>query len=56
VQYDSGAWDVEGDRFCRQWEKTRPQRQCLTVVADAGNVELFDNNGLMFMDARLSDD
>lgn len=23
VQYDSGTWSVEGDRFCRQWGKTR---------------------------------
>lgn len=56
VQYDSGTWSVEGDRFCRQWEKTRPHRQCLTAVVDADHLELFDDNGLMFVDARLSDD
>jgi CubicO group peptidase (beta-lactamase class C family) len=56
VQYDSGSWRVEGDRFCRQWEKTRPLRLCLKVVADGGHVELFDDNGLMFINARLGDD
>jgi hypothetical protein len=43
-------------RFCRQWEKTRPLRLCLTVVADGGHAKLFDDNGLMFINARLSDD
>jgi hypothetical protein len=56
VQYDSGSWRVEGERFCRQWEKTKPLRLCLTVVADGGHIELFDDNGLMLINARLSDD
>jgi CubicO group peptidase (beta-lactamase class C family) len=56
VQYDSGSWRVEGDRFCREWKKTRPQRLCLTAVADGGHVEFFDDKGLMFINARLSDD
>jgi hypothetical protein len=56
VQYDSGSWRVKGDRFCREWQKTRPLRLCLAVVADGDHLEFFGENGLMFISARLSDD
>jgi hypothetical protein len=56
AQYDTGTWHVEGGRICREWEKTKPQHLCLAVVADASHVELFDDKGLMFINARLSDD
>jgi CubicO group peptidase (beta-lactamase class C family) len=53
---DSGSWRAEGDRLCRDWEKTVPRHLCWAVVAEAGRVRLFDGNGLMYIDARLSDD
>jgi CubicO group peptidase (beta-lactamase class C family) len=56
VQYDTGSWHLDGDRFCREWEKTRPQRLCLRAVADGDRVQLFDDDGLMFINARISDD
>jgi CubicO group peptidase (beta-lactamase class C family) len=54
-QYDTGSWRVDGDRLCREWQKTRPPRLCWAVVADGPRVALFDDNGLMFIDARLRD-
>ena len=56
VQYDSGSWRVKGDRFCRDWAKTRPLHLCLAVVADGDHLEFFDENGLMFINGRFSDD
>ena len=56
AQYDAGTWRVEGDRLCREWEKTQPKRLCWVVVTDAANVALFDQNGLMYIKARLSDE
>jgi CubicO group peptidase (beta-lactamase class C family) len=55
VQYDTGSWRIEGGRFCRDWQTTRPQHLCLTVVAQGDNYQFFDNNGLMFLNSRLVD-
>jgi hypothetical protein len=56
VQYDSGSWLIQGDRFCRDWQKTTPPHLCLTVVADVERIDFFTDNGLMFFRARVSDD
>jgi hypothetical protein len=55
VQYDTGSWQIKGDRSCRDWQKTRPLHLCLAVVAGGDHLEFFDDNGLMFISGRLSD-
>jgi len=56
AQFDAGSWRVDGDRLCRDWEKTQPKQLCWVVVNDAASVALFDQSGLMYIKARLSDE
>lgn len=55
VQFDAGTWYVEDDRLCREWNKTVPLHACWSVVTAGSHIEFFDRNGLMVIDARLSD-
>ena len=55
VQFDTGTWRVEDDRLCREWNKTMPLHACWTVVTADSHAAFFDRNGLMVIDARLSD-
>jgi len=53
---DSGTWSIDDNKFCRDWQKTRPYYACLAVVRDKARVEFFDSNGLMVIDARLGEE
>jgi CubicO group peptidase (beta-lactamase class C family) len=55
VQFDAGTWHIEDERLCREWHKTIPLHACWTMVTAASHVGFFDHNGLMVIDARLSD-
>jgi len=55
VQFDTGTWHVEDDQLCREWKKTMPLHACWTVVTADSHAAFFDSNGLMVIDARLSD-
>jgi CubicO group peptidase (beta-lactamase class C family) len=56
VQYDSGKWHVEGDRLCRDWQKTEPLHACSSAVGEGNHISLFDNDGLMVIDAHVDSD
>jgi len=32
--YDSGTWNIGGDKFCRYWQKIGPQHAFLDAVRD----------------------
>ena len=51
--FDSGTWSIDDNKFCRDWQKTRPYYACLAVVSDKARVEFFDSNGLMVIDAHV---
>jgi hypothetical protein len=50
---DTGSWNIDGNKFCRDWQKTKPYHACFAVVHDMARVGLFDSDGLMVIDARL---
>jgi CubicO group peptidase (beta-lactamase class C family) len=50
---DTGSWSIDGNKFCRDWQKTKPYHACFAVVRDMARVGLFDSNGLMVIEARL---
>jgi CubicO group peptidase (beta-lactamase class C family) len=50
---DTGTWNITGDQFCRDWQKTTPLHACFAVVQDGAKVEFFDHNGLMVLDAQV---
>ena len=52
----TGSWQVQGDQFCRDWNKIEPRHMCFAVAGDGANIQLFDGRGLMYIDARLVDD
>jgi len=54
VASDTGTWKVGGDQYCRVWQKIIPHDACFDVIRNGANVELFDRNGLMIVDARLA--
>lgn len=56
VQFDAGKWHVDGDRLCRDWQKTQPLHACWSAVDAGEHVELFDNDGLMYIDAHVESD
>jgi CubicO group peptidase (beta-lactamase class C family) len=56
TELDTGSWFIDGDQFCRNWEKIQPRRTCLAVTIDGSMVQLFDNRGLMFIEGHLVDD
>ena len=43
------------DRLCRDWHKTMPSHACWTAVTGDSHIAFFDRNGLMIIDAQLSD-
>jgi hypothetical protein len=49
-------WHVEGDRLCRDWQKTEPRHPCSSAIAEGENVELFDRDGLMVIDAHIENE
>jgi hypothetical protein len=53
TELNTGFWQVQGDQFCRDWNKIEPRHMCFAVVGDGSNVQLFDGKGLMWIDARL---
>jgi CubicO group peptidase (beta-lactamase class C family) len=56
IRYDMGSWRIDDDdRLCREWQKTRPLRLCWTVIANGSHVALFDENGLLYIDAQLTE-
>jgi len=56
TELDTGSWQVQGDQFCRDWNKIEPRHMCFAVVTDGANMQLFDPKGLMWIDARVVDD
>lgn len=56
VQFDSGKWHVEGDRLCRDWQKTQPLHACWSAVDEGEHVAFFDGDGLMYIDAHVESD
>jgi CubicO group peptidase (beta-lactamase class C family) len=56
TELDTGFWQVQGDQFCRKWNKIEPHHMCFAVVSDGSNIQLFDDKGLMLIDARVVDD
>jgi hypothetical protein len=56
TELDTGFWQIRGDQFCRKWNKIEPHHMCFSVVSDGSNVQLFDDKGLMLIDARVVDD
>jgi hypothetical protein len=52
---DTGAWRVEGDRLCRDWQKIEPRHACFAVVANGTEIELCDRHGLMVIDVEIAD-
>jgi CubicO group peptidase (beta-lactamase class C family) len=56
AELDTGFWQVQGDQFCRDWNKIEPRHMCFAVVVDGLNIQLFDDKGLMWIDARVVDD
>ena len=56
IEFDTGSWHVQGDRFCRDWKKSEPRHMCFAVVGDGSHIQLFDGKGLMYIDARVVDD
>jgi CubicO group peptidase (beta-lactamase class C family) len=56
AQYDSGTWHIEGDRLCRDWQKTEPLHACWTAVGGGTHIAFFDKNGLMVIDGRIEGD
>jgi CubicO group peptidase (beta-lactamase class C family) len=56
TELDTGFWQVQGDQFCRDWNKIEPRHMCFAVVIDRSNIQLFDDKGLMWIDARVVDD
>jgi CubicO group peptidase (beta-lactamase class C family) len=56
IQLDTGSWRVNGDQFCREWKTIEPRRMCFAAVSDGARIQLFDDMGLMFMDAHIVDD
>jgi hypothetical protein len=53
---DMGSWQVQGDQFCRDWNKIEPHHMCFAVAGDDTNMQFFDGKGLMCIDARVVDD
>ena len=53
--FDTGTWEVADNKFCRNWITTNPQHACLAVTRDGAAVQFFDPNGLMFLNARLTE-
>jgi CubicO group peptidase (beta-lactamase class C family) len=56
VQLDTGSWSVNEDQFCREWKMIEPRRMCFAVASDGSKIQLFDDMGLMFIDAHIVDD
>jgi hypothetical protein len=56
VQLDTGSWNVNEDQFCREWKTIEPRRMCFAVASDGSKIQLFDDMGLMFIDAHIVDD
>jgi CubicO group peptidase (beta-lactamase class C family) len=56
IQYDAGKWYVEGDRLCRDWQKTEPRHSCSSATAEGNHISLFDTDGLMLIDAHVESD
>jgi CubicO group peptidase (beta-lactamase class C family) len=56
TELDTGSWRVQGDQFCRDWNKIEPRHMSFAVVVDGSNIQLFDGKGLMWIDARVVDD
>jgi CubicO group peptidase (beta-lactamase class C family) len=56
TELDTGVWQIQGDQFCRDWNKMEPRHMCFAVVGDGSRIQLFDDKGLMYIDARLVDD
>jgi CubicO group peptidase (beta-lactamase class C family) len=55
VAYDTGTWNVTDNKYCRDWQKIRPRHACFAVTRDGAAVQFFDRNGLMVIDARLTE-
>jgi hypothetical protein len=49
-------WHVEGDRLCRDWQKTQPLHACWSAVDEGEHVAFFDGDGLMYIDAHVESD
>jgi len=56
VEYDTGSWNVDGDRLCRERAKTPPHKTCVTAVLEGSRIQLFDANGLMEISGQLTRD
>jgi hypothetical protein len=56
TELDTGFWQVQGDQICRDWNKIEPRHMCFAVASDGSNIQLFDDKGLMCIDARIVDD
>lgn len=55
IELDTGSWSIREDRLCRDWKKIEPRQLCLATASDGSRIQLFDQLGLMFIDARIVD-
>ena len=53
--FDTGTWRVPDDKYCRDRHKSTPRHACYAVIRDGADVQLFDHDGLMVVDARLTE-
>jgi CubicO group peptidase (beta-lactamase class C family) len=51
-----GSWEVHGDKLCRQWKTLHANFDCFSVIIDGETVDLFDADGVPFIEAHLSRD
>lgn len=55
VELDTGSWSIREDRLCRDWKKIEPRQLCFAAAGDGSRIQLFDQMGLMYIDARIVD-
>lgn len=55
TEIDTGAWSIREDRLCRDWKKIQPRQLCFSATSDGSRIQLFDQMGLMLIDARIAD-
>jgi hypothetical protein len=55
VAFDTGTWNVTDNKYCRDWQKISPHHACFAVIREGAAVQFFDRNGLMVVDARLTE-
>jgi CubicO group peptidase (beta-lactamase class C family) len=55
VAYDTGTWTIAENKLCRDWQKITPHHACFTTIHDGATVRFFDRNGLMVLEAQVTE-